>query len=195
MSGVPYDPDNVFARILRGELPCTKVLETEHCLAILDAFPVAHGHTLLLPKAPFVTVADMSGEAAAEVGRCLPALVRAVKAATGAEGINIVQNNHAAAGQEVFHAHFHLIPRFAGDNLVRLGSGRQDKLDPEEGARVAATIRGNLQPSLEPPAPRSVLWFLLQAHALVLQLHTSIHRVVDDAVVRACRALVGRLLG
>ena len=113
-----YDSSNIFAKILRGEIPSHKVFETEHCVAILDAFPMAEGHSLLLPKAPCISVLDMSADVAAHVLSQLPRLARLVQAATGAPGVNILQNSGAVAGQVVFHCHFHVIPRFEGDKAV-----------------------------------------------------------------------------
>ena len=118
-----YDSSNIFAKILRGEIPSHKVFETEHCVAILDAFPMAEGHSLLLPKAPCISVLDMSADVAAHVLSQLPRLAKLVQAATGAPGVNILQNSGAVAGQVVFHCHFHVIPRFEGDKAVVLKKG------------------------------------------------------------------------
>eukprot|EP00967_Tisochrysis_lutea_P031087 scaffold36603_cov24-Tisochrysis_lutea.AAC.1 len=85
----PYDPSNVFARILRGELACHKVFEDEHSLAILDAFPVAPGHALLLPKAPCTSLLDMSPATAARVLSSLPKLAAVVQQATGAPAVKV----------------------------------------------------------------------------------------------------------
>ena len=116
-----YDEDNVFAKIIDGRLPCYKIFETEHALAFLDAFPVVEGHALLIPKAKgYQTIMDMPAEAAADFLKELPRLANAVKKATGAPGVNIVQNNGEAAGQIVFHTHFHVVPRTEGDNLVKV---------------------------------------------------------------------------
>lgn len=113
----PYDKNNVFAKILRGEMESHKIFETEHCIAILDAFPVAPGHALLIPKQEARDVTEMTAEAAAETLKELPRLCRAVQAATGVEGINVLSNCGAVAGQAVFHTHFHVIPN--GKNILR----------------------------------------------------------------------------
>ena len=110
-----YDPENVFAKILRGEIPAAVVLETDGALAFLDLGPINKGHLLIVPKAPAATLSDLSDEAAAHVGSLLPRLCRAVRRATGAEGLNVVVNHGAVAGQSVPHVHWHIIPRFEGD--------------------------------------------------------------------------------
>ncbi len=105
------------------------------------------GHALLIPKAPgYVTIYDMPADVAANVLRELPRLAKAVQAATGCEGVNVVQNNGGAAGQVVPHAHFHVIPRVEGDGLVRLGAhgGGAKMIDPAEGNAVADAIRAAL---------------------------------------------------
>ena len=112
MSPPTYDKSNLFAKILKGEIPSHKVFETEHALAILDAFPVCDGHALLLPKAPCVSLLDMSPAVASAFLAELPRLGRIVRAATGAPSVKVVQNSGAEAGQVVFHCHFHVIPRW-----------------------------------------------------------------------------------
>ncbi len=134
----PYDPQNVFARILRGELPSTKVFEDDHALAILDLFPQARGHTLVLPKTPARTLLDIDDGALCELVRRVQVVARAVREALQADGITVMQFNGSAGGQTVFHLHFHIIPRFAGQALSGHGSGGQ--ADPEELARLAQQI-------------------------------------------------------
>ena len=124
VSGIPYDDDNVFKKIIEGTVPSYKIFETEHALAFLDAFPMVKGHSLLIPKAVgYASIIDMPADVAANVVKELPRLARVVKEATGCDGVNIVQNNGACAGQVVFHVHFHVLPRWGPDNdgLVRLG--------------------------------------------------------------------------
>ncbi|EEH54719.1 uncharacterized protein MICPUCDRAFT_20089 [Micromonas pusilla CCMP1545] len=121
-SSIPYDDDNVFKKIIEGVIPCYKIFETEHALAFLDAFPMAPGHALLVPKTTgAATMMDLPEDVAANVLKELPRLARAVKAATGCDGVNVVQNNGATAGQVVFHLHVHVIPRWEKDGVVRLG--------------------------------------------------------------------------
>lgn len=194
-SGIAYDPENIFAKIIRGDIPSAKVLETPHAIAILDAFPVVAGHTLLLPRqGGFPTLADMPEDVASDVLKELPRLVRAIMEATGAEGVNIVQNNGASAGQEVFHVHFHLIPRTKGDGLVKLGPARKEMIGKEEAAEMAGVIRERLADAA-PPAAGSPLALVLSAHALVLKLHQFVHARVDLIVLRTVRFFFGRLLG
>jgi histidine triad (HIT) family protein len=109
------DPDCIFCKIVAGQVPCVKVHEDDSCLAFLDIGPLAEGHVLLIPRDHYPTVDQMPAESAGTMLRNLPALVRAVKQATDAAGLNVLQNNGKAAHQEVGHVHFHLIPRNPGD--------------------------------------------------------------------------------
>ncbi|KAL1503280.1 hypothetical protein AB1Y20_011333 [Prymnesium parvum] len=136
-----YDPQNIFAKIIRGEIPSHKIFETEHSLAILDAFPVTPGHSLLLPKHACASITDMPAHVAANVLSDLPKLSRLVQAATGAPAVNIVSNSGKEAGQVVFHAHFHVIPRFAGDELVALKPSRSSMLSADEASAMLAKLR------------------------------------------------------
>ena len=109
-----YDPDNVFAKILRGELPCHQVYEDERTLAFMDIMPRADGHVLVIPREPARTILDISAEGLAATIASVQRVARAVKAATGADGLTIQQFNESAGGQVVFHLHFHIIPRKEG---------------------------------------------------------------------------------
>lgn len=113
--------ETVFSKILSGELPCHKVFESQHVLSFLDIAPLAFGHTLVIPKEPARTLDELSDESAAELGRVLPRLCRAVKQATGSRAYNLLQNNEALANQAVFHVHFHIIPK--PDEASGLGIG------------------------------------------------------------------------
>ena len=135
-----YDNDNVFAKILRGELPAHKVYEDERTLAFMDVFPHAPGHTLVIPKAPSRTMLEADAEDLCHVMRTLQKVARAVKRATGADGIRIMQLNEAPAGQEVFHTHFHIIPAYEGKRPQR----PKDMAPPEELAAMAEKIRAAL---------------------------------------------------
>jgi histidine triad (HIT) family protein len=109
-----YDPNNIFAKILRGEAPCLKVYEDVVSLAFMDVMPRADGHTLVIPKVPARTLFDIDPE---DLARFMPAVQkvgRAVLAGMGAEGLSLQQFNEAAGGQVVFHLHFHLLPRWTG---------------------------------------------------------------------------------
>lgn len=103
--------ETVFAKILRGEIPCHKVYEDDRVLAFLDVGPLSEGHTLVIPKEPAETLDALSDESAAAIGRVLPRLCRAVMKATGCAHYNVLQNNGAPAHQAVFHVHFHIIPK------------------------------------------------------------------------------------
>lgn len=109
--------DCIFCKIIAGEIPCAKVMETDDALAFLDIGPLVPGHTLLIPKAHVVTLEEMSEAQAAAVLRHLPAVGRAVMAATGCPGYNVLQNNGRAAHQFVMHVHFHIIPRGVGEEF------------------------------------------------------------------------------
>lgn len=115
MSRYPLDPAGIFSKIIRGEVPVMKVLETDDALAFLDINPVNPGHVLLIPKGAFPTLWDLPDELASATAGLLPRLCRAVRAATGATAINVVVNNGQLAGQTVDHVHWHIIPRFEGD--------------------------------------------------------------------------------
>lgn len=103
---------SIFEKIVAGEIPSYKLYEDALVYAFLDIGPLAHGHCLVIPKVCYVTLDEVPDDTAAAIGRVLPRLARAVMAATGAPGYNILQNNGAVAGQEVEHVHFHLIPKY-----------------------------------------------------------------------------------
>jgi histidine triad (HIT) family protein len=109
-----YDPNNVFAKILRGELPAYKVYEDEGAFAFLDIMPRAPGHTLILPKAPARNILDVDPDDLAHVMKVAQKIARAAMTAFAAEGVTLQQFNEAAGGQVVFHLHVHVIPRHAG---------------------------------------------------------------------------------
>ncbi len=112
-----YDPDNVFAKILRGELPAHTVYEDDHTLAFMDIMPRTDGHTLVIPKAPSRNLLDIDENDLCALMRTVKKIARAVRKAFDAEGVLIQQFNEPAAGQEVFHTHFHVLPRRAGEPL------------------------------------------------------------------------------
>jgi len=103
--------ETIFSKILQGSFPAHKIYEDEHVLAFLDVGPLSRGHTLLIPKEEVATVAELSDESAAALGRALPRLCRAVVKISGCPDYNILQNNGAPAHQAVFHVHFHIIPK------------------------------------------------------------------------------------
>jgi histidine triad (HIT) family protein len=109
-----YDRNNVFAKILRGEIPAIRVYEDESTLAFMDVMPQADGHTLVIPKEEAEDFFELSVAGAAALIATTQKLAKAVKKGMGAPGIMIAQLNGAPAGQSVFHVHFHIIPRSAG---------------------------------------------------------------------------------
>jgi histidine triad (HIT) family protein len=136
-----YDPNNVFARILRGEIPCHKVCEDEDTLAFMDVMPQTDGHTLVIPKVAAEDLFTLPPEALAATIRMTQRVAQAVKVAFAPPGIMIAQLNGAAAGQSVFHLHFHVLPRYHGREL-RLHAGVM--ADPAVLADHAARIRAAL---------------------------------------------------
>lgn len=137
-----YDETNVFARILRGELPSQTVYEDAETIAIMDIMPRADGHVLVIPKAACRNVLDASPEALKAVALTTQKLARAVKAAFAADGVTIQQFNEAAGGQVVFHLHVHVMPRHEGVPL-RPHTGAMEK--PELLASNAEKIREALK--------------------------------------------------
>ena len=115
MSRHPHEPSCLFCKIVRGEIPSAKVLETDDAVAFLDIHPVNRGHVLLVPRAHHAHLIDLPEPLAAHAGALLPRLCRAVQAATGADGFNVIVNNGRAAGQTIDHGHWHIIPRFFDD--------------------------------------------------------------------------------
>lgn len=134
--------ETVFAKIIRGEIPCHRVYEDEHVLAFLDVGPLSVGHTLVIPKEPAVTLGELSDESSAAIGRVLPRICRAVMQATGASAYNVLQNNGSQAHQAVMHVHFHIIPRFESTGLGI--TWKAGKIDHAEAARLAEQMRSLL---------------------------------------------------
>jgi histidine triad (HIT) family protein len=112
-----YDPNNIFAKILHGELPSYKVYEDEGAFAFLDIMPRAPGHTLILPKAPARNILDADPDVLAHVMKVAQKIAKAAMTAFAAEGVTLQQFNESAGGQVVFHLHVHVIPRHAGFTL------------------------------------------------------------------------------
>lgn len=130
-----YDPSNIFGKILRGEIPAHRVYEDDTALVMMDIFPQSRGHTLIVPKAPSRNLLDADPAALAAVIPLVQKVARAVKQATGADGIRLAQFNEAPAGQTVFHLHFHVIPVYEGVPLGAHGGGKA------EDAELAALAR------------------------------------------------------
>ena len=139
-----YDPNNPFAKILRGEFPCYKVYEDDHVLAFLDIMPRAPGHTLVIPKAPARNILDISAEDIAHVARGTRTIARAAMAAFKSDGITVQQFNEAAGGQVVFHLHVHVIPRHNGIQLLPPASRKEDvKVLEENATKLIAALRAS----------------------------------------------------
>jgi histidine triad (HIT) family protein len=138
---MPYDSNNIFAKILRGELPCVKVYEDTLTLAFLDIMPSTPGHTLVIPREPAQTIFDLSPEGAAALTAATRKVAAAVQRALGCEGIMLAQLNGAAAGQSVPHVHFHILPR---DHGLELNFHGREMVDATVLEPVAAKIRSAL---------------------------------------------------
>ena len=134
-----YDPNNVFAKILRGEIPSVRVYEDDKTLAFMDVMPQADGHTLVIPKEPAENLFDLSAEGAAALMVTTQKVARAVRKAMDTPGIYLMQLNGADAGQSVFHVHFHIIPRMGGVSLRPHEGGMADIGQLEA---IAVRIRG-----------------------------------------------------
>jgi histidine triad (HIT) family protein len=136
-----YDPNNIFAKILRGELPCYKVYEDDKAFAFLDIMPRAPGHTLVLPKAPARNILDCPGDDLAHVAKVAQMIARAAMKAFAADGITVQQFNEGAGGQVVFHLHVHIIPRKAGVMMKPPASEKEKpEVLAEQAKKLAAAI-------------------------------------------------------
>jgi histidine triad (HIT) family protein len=136
-----YDTNNVFARILRGEIPAHKVYEDEHTLAFMDVMPQADGHTLVIPKAAAENLLDLAPAALSATILTTQRIARAVARAFDSPGILVAQLNGREAGQTVFHCHFHVVPRRQG---IELRFHSRDMADPQVLAEHAARVRAAL---------------------------------------------------
>jgi len=137
-----YDRDNIFAKIIRGEIPCNKVYEDEHSLAFLDIMPRSPGHTLVIPKAPARSILDISAEDFAHVARTVKKVATAAAKAFDADGITLHQFSEPAGGQSVFHLHVHVMPRKLGVDLLKPMSHREDVAVLEDQAtRLIAALK------------------------------------------------------
>jgi histidine triad (HIT) family protein len=136
-----YDPNNIFAKVLRGELPKVAVYEDDKTLALMDIMPSVEGHTLVITKEPAEGILDLSPEGAQALIVTVQKVARAVKTAMATPGVMLVQLNGAAAGQSIPHIHFHILPRREGLDLKLHGRGMvgADALEP-----IAAKIRAAL---------------------------------------------------
>ncbi len=136
-----YDPNNIFAKILRGEIPSHRIYEDEHTLAFMDVMPMVEGHCLVIPKAPSRGLADADPAVLARLIAVVQKVASAAVAATGAEGFQVRQYNEAAGGQTVFHLHFHILPMKDG---VPLKAHTGKMADHGELAAMAKKIRAQI---------------------------------------------------
>lgn len=141
MPSEAYDDTNIFAKILRGELPCHKVYEDDVAFAFMDIMPRADGHVLVLPKVKARNLLDIEPEILGRLMIRVQKIARAVKSALEADGITIAQYNERAGGQLVFHLHVHILPRWEGVEL-RPPTSRQEKPEVLAGLsrKIAAAI-------------------------------------------------------
>jgi histidine triad (HIT) family protein len=136
-----YDDNNIFAKILRGEAPSVKLYEDDAALAFMDVMPRAPGHLLVIPKNPARNLLDIPAPVLAGLIPIVQTLARAAKAGLAADGVSVFQFNESAGGQVVFHLHFHVIPRMAGDELKPPGGPLASAAELEP---IAARIRAAL---------------------------------------------------
>ena len=137
-----YDPNNPFAKILRGEFPYFKVYEDDHVLGFLDIMPRVPGHTLVIPKAPARNILDITVEDYLHVARATHKIAAAAKKAFDADGITVQQFNEPAGGQVVFHLHVHVMPRHDGVALLPPASRKEDvKVLEDNAAKLSAALR------------------------------------------------------
>lgn len=138
-----YDPNNIFAKILRGEMPCVKVFEDDVALAFMDVFPQVEGHTLVIPKQEMArNLLDMPTETLGAYMQRVQTVARAVEQALQPDGLVVTQFNGAEAGQTVFHLHFHILPRRTGERPGQHASGGM--ADPAELEKIAEKVRAKL---------------------------------------------------
>jgi|SRR6185503_7693936 histidine triad (HIT) family protein len=141
MSAPAYDQTNVFAKILRGDLPSTKVFEDGNALVIMDVMPQAEGHTLVIPKAQSRNILDIGADDLKLAIVTVQRVARAVKMAFDAPGVLVMQFNEPAAGQTVFHTHFHVIPRFEGVPLKpHVGGVADAKILAAQAEKIRAAL-------------------------------------------------------
>jgi histidine triad (HIT) family protein len=139
-----YDRNNIFAKILRGEIPSFKVYEDTHTLAFMDALPQSNGHTLVIPKSEAENLFDVDAKVLGSLIVATQKIAHAVKRAFNPDGVRIVQFNGSAAGQSVFHIHFHIIPCYAG---IELKPHTREFADKKLLAEQAEKIKAALAPN------------------------------------------------
>jgi histidine triad (HIT) family protein len=138
---MPYDSNNIFAKILHGEIPCVKVYEDAKTLAFMDVMPESDGHVLVVPKEGAENILDLSPEGMAAMMATTQKVAKAIDKALSPDGILLKQYNRAAAGQSIFHVHFHIVPRWEDMPMAPHGKVMVEaaRLEP-----IAAKIRSAL---------------------------------------------------
>jgi histidine triad (HIT) family protein len=136
-----YDDNNIFAKILRDEIPAHKVFEDEHSLAFMDVMPQSDGHTLVISKCPAENLFELNSDYAARVMQTTQRVARAVNNAFVPDGLMLNQFNGSVAGQTVFHFHMHIVPRYEGLQLRSHGGGMAaDGVLAEHAAKIRAAL-------------------------------------------------------
>jgi histidine triad (HIT) family protein len=141
MSDNAYDAENVFAKILRGELPCHKIYEDDETLAFLDIMPRTDGHTLIVPKGAARNILDVTPEALTQVILTTQKMAKAAMQAFEADGISLFQFTETAGGQIVFHLHFHVLPRHTGVELGPIGVRADDAVLAKNAEKLRAVLQ------------------------------------------------------
>jgi len=136
-----YDENNIFAKIMRGEIPSIRLYEDENVFCFMDVMPQGRGHLLVVPRRPSRNLLDAEPQTLAATIQIVQKLAKAAKQALNADGVSIMQFNELAGGQSVFHLHFHVIPRFAG---VELQAHSGEMADPQQLEEIARLIRAAL---------------------------------------------------
>ncbi len=137
-----YDEQNIFAKILRGEAPATRLYEDADTVAFLDIFPRSQGHTLVLPRYPARTLLELPADRLGPLMHTVQRLTHAIEKSLQPDGVMLVQFNGAPAGQTVFHLHMHIIPRFCGARLM--AEGESPRADAAALTAIAAKITAAL---------------------------------------------------
>ncbi len=137
-----YDDANIFAKILRGEMPAVKLYEDEHTLAFMDVFPQSLGHSLIIPKTPARNILEADPRSLGYLMATTQKIVAATEQALSPDGVVVTQFNGAPAGQTVFHLHFHVIPRYLGKVIQNHANGRMADISKLE--TLATQIRAAL---------------------------------------------------
>ena len=135
-----YDPNNIFGKILRGEIPAHKVYEDDVALAFMDIMPRAEGHVLVIPKEPARGLLDISTPTLGELIKRVQHVARAVKTALGADGLTLHQFSESAGGQVIFHLHFHILPRWEGVALRPPGTMGDDVKLASQAEKIKALL-------------------------------------------------------